>query len=111
MWRGWRACRVPTVSRVFTPGADVAAETRERVAAAAAALDYRPNVIARSLTMQRTRLVGVVVGDIDNPFYATLLRHIATELQARGLAALVFVASYDEFDASSQPCCPTRSTG
>ncbi|MCM0020543.1 MAG: LacI family DNA-binding transcriptional regulator [Tagaea sp.] len=87
-----------TVSRVFTAGADVAKDTRDRVDAAAAALGYRPNVIARSLTMQKTRLVGVIVGDVENPFYAALLRNIGTALQARGMSALVFIARFDELD-------------
>ena len=87
-----------TVSRVFTPGAYVAEETRKRVERAAAVLGYRPNVIARSLTTRRTRLVGIVVGDLENPAQAELLHRVTTLLQDNGMACLLFIARYDEVD-------------
>lgn len=87
-----------TVSRVFTPGAVVAEDTRVKVTAAADLIGYRLNIIARSLTMRRTRLIGVVVGDLFNPFYAELLARISRILQDRGLAALLFRARYDEIE-------------
>jgi DNA-binding LacI/PurR family transcriptional regulator len=80
------------VSRCFTPGASIAAETRRRVAEAADRLGYRPNAIARSLNTRHSGLIGVVVADVGNPFYARLIEALAMRLQARGLAPLVLVA-------------------
>jgi DNA-binding LacI/PurR family transcriptional regulator len=80
------------VSRSFTPGASVADETRWRVLEAAEQLGYRPNAIARSLNTRRSGLIGVVVADVGNPFYARLVEALAIEIQARGRAPLVFVA-------------------
>lgn len=80
------------VSRAFTPGASVAPETRRRILAAAAAVGYRPNAIARSLNTRRSGIVGVVITEIANPFYARLLEALGSALQARGLLPLVAVA-------------------
>ena len=87
-----------TVSRVFTPGTTVAVVTRDRVLQAADLIGYRPNIIARSLTMRKTRLVGVVVGDLVSPFYSAMLARISRELQDAGMAALLFRARYDEVE-------------
>lgn len=70
------------VSRTFTAGASVAPETRERVMAAANELGYRVNMLARGLTQKRTNLVGLVVSDMDNPFRAELVDHLARRLVA-----------------------------
>ena len=50
----------------------VAPETAERVRAAIRDLNYRPNAVARSLRLQRTRALGLVVPDLANPFFAEL---------------------------------------
>ncbi|MEO0391426.1 MAG: LacI family DNA-binding transcriptional regulator [Pseudomonadota bacterium] len=80
------------VSRVFTPGASVSAATAERVRAAADALAYRPNVLARSLITGQSRIIGLVVAYLDNLFYPEALEHLSKTLQARGYHVLVFMA-------------------
>jgi DNA-binding LacI/PurR family transcriptional regulator len=87
-----------TVSRVFTPGTYVAQATREKVERAALRLGYRPNVLARSLITQRSRIVGVTVGDLDNPLHATLTRRLVRALQDNGYASMLFTAHFDEVD-------------
>ncbi len=54
----------------------VAAETRQRVLDAIAELGYRPNRVAQALRGQRSRVLGLIVPDISNPFYAELARVI-----------------------------------
>jgi len=56
------------VSRTFTPGASVSEETRNKVLAAAENLGYHPNVIARSLIQQSTKIIGIVMIRFQNPF-------------------------------------------
>lgn len=80
------------VSRTFTSGAYVSADTRAKVLRAADQLGYRPNMMARSLSTSRTHLVGVVTTHLDNPFYATLLQRLIEEIQQIGMAALTFIA-------------------
>lgn len=58
-----------TVSNVVR-GAEVSPPTRERVLEAIDRLNYTPNAIARQFVQQRTTMLGVLVGDLGNPYYA-----------------------------------------
>ncbi|WP_043834687.1 LacI family DNA-binding transcriptional regulator [Muricoccus aerilatus] len=80
------------VSRVFTPGASVSPDLRERVMEAARSLGYRPNAIARSLITRRSRIVAVAMADLGNPFYALVLEALSARLQAEGYQILLFTA-------------------
>ena len=77
------------VSRAFTEGAYISGETREKVLEAAEFLGYSPNAIARGLITKRSRMVGVVVADLTNPFYARMLEATCLKLQEAGLAPLL----------------------
>jgi DNA-binding LacI/PurR family transcriptional regulator len=74
-----------TVSNVVRGAEDVSAPTRERVLAAIELLAYTPNAIARQFVEQRTTILGVLVGDLSNPYYAQM----AVELRVRHSAARV----------------------
>jgi len=63
-----------TVSHVINGTRKVAPATVERVQQAMKELDYHPNAIAQSLRTQKTNVIGAVVSDITNPFFATLIR-------------------------------------
>ena len=63
-----------TVSRVLAGKPNISAAVRARVLGAAEALSYRPNRIARSLRVQRSRVIGLVVSDIQNPFFNQVVR-------------------------------------
>jgi len=87
------------VSRVFTPGSSVSEQIRGKVLRAARALNYVPNSIARSLITARSNIVAMVIGDLSNPFYNTVLDHFSRVLQEQGKHALVFrVAIGSEVD-------------
>jgi LacI family transcriptional regulator len=62
----------------------VAPETRRRVMDSIAALGYRPNRLAQALRGHRTRVMGLIVPDISNPFYAELARAIERMADLRG---------------------------
>lgn len=62
-----------TVSRVLT-GGPVSQEARERVLAAMKALNYQPNAVARGLVSNRSMLLGVLISDVADPYYAELMR-------------------------------------
>lgn len=83
------------VSRVFTPGASVSAEMRAKVLAAARQLGYRPNVIARSLSQQSSRIIGLVMIRFWNPFYARLLQEFTNRLQSLGYWVLALNVADD----------------
>lgn len=80
------------VSRAFTAGASISPGKREKIIAAAHALGYRPNIVARSLIQGRSKVVGVVFGQFENPFFALALDRFAQEFAQRGLRILLFTA-------------------
>lgn len=63
-----------TVSRVVNNSGYVSKATRERVEAAAAELEYVPNMLARSLRFNRTDTLALILTDITNPFWTTVAR-------------------------------------
>jgi DNA-binding LacI/PurR family transcriptional regulator len=76
-----------TVSRVLndaTTAVPIAAETRERVLRTARELGYRPNPLARGLRGAPTMLIGAVVRDFSDPFYAGAIEALAVEAMAHG---------------------------
>ncbi len=83
-----------TVSRVLSNKPHVRAEVRERVQEAVAALGYRPNRIARSLRVQRSRFIGLMVSDIQNPFFSTVMRAVEDVALTNGFG--VFLCNSDE---------------
>ena len=78
-----------TVSHVINETRFVEEETKQRVLQAIAELGYRPSMIARSLTTNRTQTVGVIVSDSSNYFFAEVLRGIEDVLRPEGYALLV----------------------
>ncbi|MFI6509126.1 LacI family DNA-binding transcriptional regulator [Streptosporangium sp. NPDC050855] len=85
---------VSTVSRTFSAPHLVNAETRTRVLAVAEELDYRPNRAARSLKTGRTNNIGLIVPDLANPFFSSLIK--AAQAAARRQDYHLFVADTDE---------------
>lgn len=75
------------VSRAFS-GASVSDETRRRIMAAADELGYRPNALVRVISEQ-SNLIGVVMGEITNPFYPEVLETLLRELEAEGFRVLL----------------------
>jgi LacI family transcriptional regulator len=63
-----------TVSNVVRGADQVSETTRARVLDAVARLNYKPNAIARQFVKRRTTMIGVLVGDLDNPYYAQMSR-------------------------------------
>jgi DNA-binding LacI/PurR family transcriptional regulator len=70
-----------TVSRTLRNSANVDPATRVRVEEAASALRYRPSGVARSLKLRSTRTIGLIVTDIENPYFPQIVS--ATEDAAR----------------------------
>lgn len=85
----------PTVSRVLNGNTAVNPEIRERVLACAREHDFQPNVIAQSLVGSKTRLIGVIVTDISNSFFAELVKHIGEEARKDGYSLILFSSDYD----------------
>lgn len=81
---------VTTVSRVLSNSAHpVHDETRARVLAAAKALSFTPSAVARALATKETRIIGVIVGDASDPYFAMIVRGIIDEARAHGYLAII----------------------
>ena len=83
---------VSTVSRAFHADAVIARDTRDIVLKRAREIGYSPNPFARSLITKRTRIVGVVVADITNPFYPEVLTRLTTSLRAIDMNVMLVAA-------------------
>ena len=86
------------VSRSFTPGASVAPETRARVLEAARKLGYRPNAIASTLSSRRSRMIAVVLSNLQNQFYPVVIEALSQRLQKDGYHVLLFVTETEDAD-------------
>lgn len=78
-----------TVSRVLTKSAKVSIEKQRLVEAVIAKHDYRPSAIARSLIDTRTNIIGIMVADIRNPYYASMVVACEVEAQKRGYTVIL----------------------
>ncbi len=85
----------PTVSRVLNGKPNVAPEIRERVLACAREHDYQFNVLAKSLQGSRTQLLGVLVSDVSNSFFADLSKQIEAEARKYGYSMILFNSDYN----------------
>lgn len=85
---------VGTVSKVLSKNLTVKPALRERVMTAVGHLGYRPNLAARALRTSRFDMVGLVVPDISNPFFAQLAKDI--EAEAAKQAHTVMLANSDD---------------
>jgi LacI family transcriptional regulator len=73
-----------TVSRVLSGRRNVDPDLSEKVRAAVAELGYRPNGVARNLRRASTHLWAVVISDIENPFFTSLVRGLEDVAQPEG---------------------------
>jgi DNA-binding LacI/PurR family transcriptional regulator len=80
---------VATVSRALAEPELLKDEARRRVLAAAEALEYRPNRAAQGLITGKTGNIGIVVPDLENPFYPSLLRGVQARAHQAGRAVLL----------------------
>jgi LacI family transcriptional regulator len=78
-----------TVSHVINHTRFVEEATRQRVLDAIRELGYRPSVIARSLTTNRTQTIGIIVSDASNQFFGELIRGIETVFGDLGYGLIV----------------------
>lgn len=80
---------IKTVSNVIHGYPHIRPETRERVEAAIAQLNYQPNRAARSLRSGRTDMIGLIVPDLRNPYFAELADDVMRAARERGFSVLI----------------------
>jgi LacI family transcriptional regulator len=86
-----------TVSRAVNGHAEISPRTRARVLAVAKRLGYRPNRLAGSLRNSRTKVIGLVVSDIENVFFAETVGGVEAEATGRGYSVILANSGEDLF--------------
>jgi LacI family transcriptional regulator len=80
---------ITTVSKVLNNHDDISAGTRARVLAKVEELGYRPNAVARSLTLRRTHTLGIVIPDLMHSFFVEVVSGIESVASAKGYGLLL----------------------
>lgn len=83
-----------TVSRVLADKPHVRPELRERVWQAVDELGYQPSRVARSLRSQQSQIIGLIISDIQNPFFTSIVRAVEDAAYERGFS--IFLCNSDE---------------
>jgi LacI family transcriptional regulator len=80
---------ITTVSKVLNNHDDISPATRARVLAKVEELGYRPNAVARSLTLRRTNTLGIVIPDLMHSFFVEIVAGIETVTSPQGYGLLL----------------------
>ena len=80
------------VSRAFTPGANIAPDTKEKVLKAAGDLGYRVNSLARGLQQKHSGIVGLVASRLDTPIRSRQVRLLSEALIREGFKPMLITA-------------------
>jgi DNA-binding LacI/PurR family transcriptional regulator len=86
---------ITTVSKVLNNRQDIGHATRARVLAKIAELGYQPNAVARSLTLRRTRTLGIVIPDLMHSFFVEIISGLEAVASARGYGLLLCSSNED----------------
>ncbi len=86
---------VATAGRVLSGQGYAGKLTRQRVLAAAEELGYVPNRIARSLRLRRTKMLGLLIADVENSFYSAIARNVESVAKEGGYQVVLCNSSDD----------------
>ncbi|WP_372681711.1 LacI family DNA-binding transcriptional regulator [Desulfosarcina sp.] len=78
-----------TVSRVLANKPHVRQEVKARVMKVVKKLNYRPNRVARSLRSQKSSIIGLIVSDIENPFFQQVGRAVEDAAHEQGYSVML----------------------
>ena len=86
---------VTTISKVLNHHTDIGPETRARVLARVEELGYRPNAVARSLSLRRSHTLGVIIPDLMHSFFVEVVASLEAVVSARGYGLLLCSSGED----------------
>jgi LacI family transcriptional regulator len=86
---------IATVSRVLNQSRPVAPDLRARVVAAVDELGYSANLLGRALRQGRSHSIGLVIPDLENPFFGTLAQELSRSFGRAGIDVYVYSADND----------------
>ena len=88
---------VNTVSKAMRNHPQISARKREEIIRLAREMGYIPNSAARTLRQHKSRLIGIVIGDNTNPYFATLIKSVQQKLKERNYQLITF-NNYENID-------------
>ncbi|MCL5985214.1 MAG: LacI family transcriptional regulator [Actinobacteria bacterium] len=86
---------IRTVSRVINSSNLVNSKTREKVLEVINELNYKPNIIARSLKSKSSKSIGVIVLDVYSPFFSPIIRAIESIARRNNYSVIICESQYD----------------
>ena len=84
-----------TVSRALSGSPEISADTRERILQLCKEMNYTTNTIARAMVLKSTKLLGLILPSINNPFMSELSYYIDRQAHARGFNIILCNSSRD----------------
>ena len=84
-----------TVSRALADNHRISDKTKAKVKELAKELNYRPNLIAKSLKIKTTKTIGLIIDDITNPFYPEIVKGCEQAANKNGLNIILCNSDYD----------------
>ena len=84
-----------TVSRALANHPRISETTRKKVVVTAKKLNYRPNLVAKSLKLQSTKTIGLIICDITNPFYPDIVKSIENYADKNGFNIILCNSYYN----------------
>src|SRR5512135_1489798 len=84
-----------TVSRALMGSSLISRETTEKIRRVASEMGYRPSAAARSLKTNRSQVLGVIVSNIDDPYFSEVLQGIENAAQQSGYSLFIAASRRD----------------
>lgn len=85
-----------TVAKALNDDETINIETRRRIQLLAKKHNYRPNILAKGLRSRRTKTIGVILNDLQSPFYSEIYKAIGEILNHKGYTMFLADSKYDE---------------
>ncbi|MCL6086802.1 MAG: LacI family transcriptional regulator [Actinobacteria bacterium] len=84
-----------TVSRALSNHPKISKKTKNLIKELASEMNYHPNLIAKSLVMKKTKTIGLIIGDITNPFYPEIVKSIEEIADKNAFNIILCNSDYD----------------
>lgn len=86
---------VGTVSRILNNRGYISEASKKRVENAMKELNYQPNIMAQNLSKTSSNLIGVIVPNIEHPYFSALVAEIESQFREKGYQTIVMI-SYED---------------
>jgi len=84
-----------TVSRVLNNSKPVNEEIRKRVMSVIESTNFKPNSVARSLSMKKSHLIGIIIPDLSNPVFSRIIAGIESTIRSLDYSLLITATDFD----------------